>query len=96
MKLFHSLVQIHLIFFFFFVHLCVFLDTYVFFSSERVFYYPRIFTVRGLSTQPLPGLGHSFLHCMGSGTFHCYFQYPLFYKKMHLLSKAICGLVINE
>lgn len=81
---------------FFLVHLCVFIETYVFFSLERVFYYPRLFAVEDSSTQPLPGLRHSFLHCMGSGTFHWYFQYPLFYKKIYLLPKAICGQVINE
>lgn len=66
------------------------------FSLGRVFYYPRLFAVEDSSTQPLPGLRHSFLHCMGSGTFHWCFQYPLFYKKIYLLPKAICGQVINE
>lgn len=76
-------------------YVCSYRHIYVF-SSERVFFCPRIFTGRDLSTQLLPGLGHSFLHCMGSGIFHCYFQYLLFYKKIYLLPKAMGSQVINE
>lgn len=50
-------------------------------SLERTL---RLFTIMDQYPQFLLGLGNNPLHCTRSGTFHCYFQYPLFEKKIHL------------
>lgn len=56
----------------------------------------RIFTIMDQFIWPLLGLRHSLLYCTRSGTFHYYFQYPLFEKKIYLLYKISSDQIINE